>query len=173
LVFFIALAAAEWLVTWLAGVHDARKLVGGLGFFAMTAAGVLAAPTIVTSFGDLEPRWRSDWYPLQLRVAEQLRRATHAARAMVRVLQIAALGLVAGAPSALSSKQVGALSVTFVLAVLTAHGLTRILWLWAPIGTDTEPIGVDALEEHEQSMLRVAAVALAVGSVASLVAILA
>jgi hypothetical protein len=172
LVFFITLAAAEWLATWLAGVHDARKLVGGLGFVAMTAAGVLTAPTIITSFGDFESRWRSDWYVLQLRIAEYLRRATLATRALLRVLQVVTLGGVTGAPSTLSSKQVGALSLTFVLAVLTAHGLTRILWLWAPTCPDTEPIGATALKEHEQSMLRVAAIALAFGSVASLAAIL-
>jgi hypothetical protein len=173
LLLFIVLAGGEYVATWVVGVREPLKLLGGLGFVAMTAAGVLASPTILASYSsDLEPRWRSRWYPVQLRAADRVRRAVLMVRATLRALQVVSLGLFLGAPSAFTDEQVGGLSLTYLLTALTAHGLTRILWVWSPSEAGSPPIETGVLKEYEQPMLKAAAVALAAGSVASLTAIL-
>jgi hypothetical protein len=173
LLFFIMLMLIECVATWLVSVEQPVKLLGGLGFVAMTTAGVLAAPTVIAAFSDeVEPAWRSRWYSAQLRAAARIRDVLRYLRLVFRAIQVVALGLVLGASAALSSDQGGALSLAFVLSILAGHGLTRMLWLWAPVEPDSEPIGAEALQQHERTMLRAAAIALAAGSVMSLAAIL-
>jgi hypothetical protein len=173
LLFFVVLALMEYAATWILGIHHLLKLLGGFGFVAMTAAGVLAAPTIIISVSDdIEPVWRSRWYRKQLDAADRLRRALGFVRRLLRTVQVTSAGLLLGAPSALTSRQIGVLSLAFVFTVLTAHALTRILWVWAPKDPQAAPITVDVLKQHEQAMLRTAAVALTAGSIMSLAAIL-
>lgn len=165
---------AMYMLSLILGSHDPRKLVGGLGVVLLFSGGILASPAILIALGKpVEPRWHSHWYAKQLAVAGRLRIAT------IVVHRVATCAQVLLASYWLGYRTAGAIppaDLTVIQIWLFAAGASlvagRMRRAWGPVSAGAAPITTDMLEQHTQDLVRLGGLALALGSVFALTALL-
>lgn len=176
LLFALYLAFAIFAATYIVGIHEPAKLLGGFGVLGLYVAGLCAAPALLRAQGEpIEPVWRSRWYDAQRSAVVRLRVFIVYAHQIIVVAQVAVLGVVLGAVTSGSYRAwVATAKLTLVAIVAAMFGfvLARMLWMWAPHPPDEGPICTDVLASRKHGLLRLAGWALVVGSVCSLVAVL-
>jgi hypothetical protein len=176
LLFAMSLVLMMFIATYIVGVYEPSKLLGGFGVLGLFGAGLLAAPALLRAQGEsVEPAWRSRWYEVQRSAVARLRVFVVCTHRIIVVAQIAVLGIVLGASTSgnyRASATAGKLTLTAILVAMLGLVLSRILWVWAPHPQGEGPICTDALASREHELMRLAGWALVVGSLCSLVAVL-
>jgi len=171
----VLLGFVMYMLSLVLGSHDPAKLVGGLGVVLLFGGGILGSPAMLIALGDrVELRWRSEWYAKQLTVAEQLRIATvvvHRIATCAHVLLASYwLGHITAGTRPPADLVVVQIWLFAVGAALIAGRMRRA---WGPVQADAPPITAEGLERHAQDLAVLGGFAFALGSVLSLVALLA
>ncbi len=170
------LALTMFIVTYIVGVYEPAKLLGGFGVLGLFGAGLLAAPALLRAQGAaVETAWRLRWYDAQRGAVVRLRVFIVYTHRTIVVAQVAVLGVALGAVTSGSYRTWVAAAKLILVAIVAAmlgFALARMLWVWASHPPDEGPICTDVLASREHELTRLAGWALVFGSVCSLAAVL-
>jgi hypothetical protein len=175
LLFAMCLALTMFVATYVVGVYEPTKLLGGFGVLGLFTAGLLAAPALLRVQGAaIEPVWRQRGFDTQRHAVARMRVfVVHTHRILV-VVQVVLLGFTLGAMTSGSVRAVplGRLSFIAIIVGIVGFVLARMLWQWAPSSADEGPICTDVLASREHQLMKLAGWALVIGSICSLAAVL-
>jgi hypothetical protein len=170
------LVLTMFIVTYIVGVYEPAKLLGGFGVLGLFGAGLLAAPALLRAQGAaVEPAWRLRWYDAQRAAVVSVRVFIVYTHRIIVVGQVSVLGVTLGAVTSGSYRAwvaAGKLTSVGIAAAMLGFVLARMLWTWAPHPPDQGPICTDVLASREHELTRLAGWALVFGSLCSLVAVL-
>jgi hypothetical protein len=94
LLFAMSLGLMMFIATYIVGMYEPSKLLGGFGVLGLFGAGLLAAPALLRAQGEsIEPAWRSRWYQAQRSAVARLRVFVVCTHRIVVVAQVAVLGV--------------------------------------------------------------------------------
>jgi hypothetical protein len=171
----MCLALTMFVATYVVGVYEPTKLLGGFGVLGLFTAGLLAAPALLRVQGAaIEPVWRQRGFDTQRHAVARMRVfVVHTHRILV-VVQVVLLGFTLGAMTSGSVRAVplGRLSFIAIIVGIVGFVLARMLWQWAPSSADEGPICTDVLASREHQLMKLAGWALVIGSICSLAAVL-
>jgi hypothetical protein len=172
----LAVVAAMCVATLAVAVVDPWRLWGGVGVIGLFVAALLAAPGLLRAPGALlEPRWLDRGYAAQLRLVTRLRPRVRGLHRVLVAFEVATLGVGLGLVFSGQHRFVG-FAAKLLLDAAVAGGIVsvfaRVLWLWSPVPPSGPPVLTDVLLGRERQLLAAAGVALVIGAVSSLVAVL-
>lgn len=171
----VLLSFVMYMLSLILGSHDPAKLVGGLGVVLLFGGGIIASPAMLIAAGKrVESRWRSGWYGRQLAVAERLRIATVVVHRVATCTQVLLASYWLGHVTAGTRPPAGLVVVqVWLFAVGASLVAGRMRRAWAPVRAGAPPITAGVLGRHAQDLALLGGPAFALGSVLSLVALLA